>query len=75
MNESRGIAPIVDFETLCASRAAVVTRAEAALVLRVDARTVSRAIEDGDLPAIHLGRRVVIPRQPLIDLIMNGAAA
>ncbi len=48
------------------SRAAVVTVAQAACVLGVDVRTVSRAIVNGELPALRLGRRVLIPRLPLL---------
>ena len=32
----------------------------------VDARTVTRALENGELPAVRLGRRVLIPRLPLL---------
>jgi excisionase family DNA binding protein len=55
----------VDLEELRLSRAAVVTVAQAAAVFGVDVRTVSRAIENGELPALRLGRRVLIPRLPL----------
>ncbi len=48
------------------SRAAVVTVAQAASVLGVDVRTVTRAIVKGELPALRLGRRVLIPRLPLL---------
>ena len=40
----------MDLEDLRASRAAVVTIAQAAAILGVDARTVSRAIHNGELP-------------------------
>jgi excisionase family DNA binding protein len=56
----------VDLEELRISRAAVVTVAEAAAVFGVDVRTVTRAIENGELPALRLGRRVLIPRLPLL---------
>ena len=48
------------------SRAAVVTVAQAASVFGVDVRTVTRAIVNGELPALRLGRRVLIPRLPLL---------
>jgi excisionase family DNA binding protein len=35
----------------------------------VDPRTVTRAIEDGQLPSVRLGRRVLIPRLPLLELL------
>lgn len=56
----------MDLEELRDSRAAVVTIAQAAAVLGIDARTVSRAIRDGDLPALRLGRRLLIPRLQLL---------
>jgi excisionase family DNA binding protein len=56
----------VDLEELRISRAAVVTVAQTAAVLGVDVRTVTRAIENGELPALRLGRRILIPRLPLL---------
>jgi excisionase family DNA binding protein len=56
----------VDLEDLRKSRAAVVTVAQAADVFGVDVRTVTRAIANGELPALRLGRRVLIPRLPLL---------
>jgi excisionase family DNA binding protein len=56
----------VDLEELRISRAAVVTVAQAAAVFGVDVRTVTRAIENGELQALRLGRRVLIPRLPLL---------
>jgi hypothetical protein len=32
-------------------------------------RTVTRAIENGELPALRLGRRVLIPRLPLLAAV------
>ena len=56
----------MDLDELRISRAAVVTVAQAAAVFGVDVRTVARAIENGELPALRLGRRVLIPRLPLL---------
>jgi excisionase family DNA binding protein len=56
----------VDLDELRSSRAAVVTVAQAASVFGVDVRTVTRAIENGELPALRLGRRVLIPRLSLL---------
>ncbi|HYX97188.1 MAG TPA: helix-turn-helix domain-containing protein [Geodermatophilus sp.] len=56
----------MDLEELRDSRSAVVTVAQAASVFGVDVRTVTRAIESGELPAVRLGRRVLIPRLPLL---------
>ncbi len=59
----------MDLEELRISRAAVVTVAQAASVFGVDVRTVARAIENGELPAVRLGRRVLIPRLPLLTVL------
>jgi excisionase family DNA binding protein len=56
----------VDLDELRTSRAAVVTVAQTASVFGVDVRTVTRAIENGDLPVVRLGRRVLVPRLPLL---------
>ena len=62
----------MDLDDLRASRSAVVTIADAAAVLGVDARTVSRAVQNGELPALRVGRRLLIPR--LLLLACLGAA-
>lgn len=60
---------ITDLVSLRASRAAVVTRAEVARVLRIDVRTVSRAIEDASLPSLRVGRPILIPRERLLAML------
>jgi excisionase family DNA binding protein len=59
----------VDLDELRISRAAVVTVAQAASIFGVDVRTVARAIQNGELPAVRLGRRVLIPRLPLLAVL------
>jgi excisionase family DNA binding protein len=56
----------VDLNELRSSTSAVVTIADAARVLGVDVRTVSRAMQNGDLPALRVGRRFLLPRLPLL---------
>ena len=56
----------MDLDQLRASRAAVVSIADAAALLGVDVRTVSRAMHNGELPALRVGRRLLIPRLPLL---------
>jgi excisionase family DNA binding protein len=56
----------VDLDELRANRAAVVTIADAAAVLGIDAKTVSRAMQNGELPALRVGRRLLILRLPLL---------
>jgi excisionase family DNA binding protein len=50
------------------SRSLVITRAEAAAALGVDPRTVTAGIENGSIPSVKLGRRVVIPREKFLRL-------
>lgn len=64
-----------DLEWLRQSGAAVVTISQAADVLDVDPRTVSAAINRGELPSIRIGRRILIPRPQLLALIEGEAAA
>jgi excisionase family DNA binding protein len=55
-----------DLHWLQTTTAATITRADAAELLGVDQRTVTRAIIDGQLPSLRVGRRVLIPRVPLL---------
>jgi excisionase family DNA binding protein len=48
---------------------AALTVTEVAALLEVDERTVRRACEDGQLPALHVGRRILIPRERLLPLL------
>ncbi|APE12064.1 DNA-binding protein [Rhodococcus sp. 2G] len=48
------------------------TRTDAARALGVDVRTISRGIEDGTIPSVRIGRRLLIPRIPFLALF--GAA-
>lgn len=54
-------------------QSAVLTMADVAALLNVDERTARRACEDGQLPCIHVGRRVLIPREPLLALLTGAA--
>jgi excisionase family DNA binding protein len=38
-------------------------------LLDIDERTVRRACEDGQLPCLHVGRRLLIPTEPLRALL------
>lgn len=50
------------------SNRVTITRDEAAQVLGVNPRTVTTGISEGNIPAITLGRRVVIPREKFLAL-------
>lgn len=52
-----------------ASRRATLNLGEVADILQVHRRSVSRGIEDGTIPAIRLGRRVLVPRLPLLAML------
>lgn len=54
------------------SEAAALPRAEVAAILNVDARTVTRGIESGEIPCLRLGRRRLVPREPFIALMSGG---
>ncbi|WP_341360033.1 helix-turn-helix domain-containing protein [Georgenia sp. M64] len=58
----------VTIDMLRASRSLVITRTEAAQALGVDPRTVTAGIENGTIPSVRLGRRVVIPREKFLRL-------
>lgn len=58
-----------DLTWLRSSAAATVTRADVAELLDVDERTVTRAVDAGQLPSLRIGRRVLIPRVPLLALL------
>ena len=59
--------PITTWAELRGSDREVLNRAEVAALLTLDPRTVDHAIEDGAIPAVHVGRRVLIPRRPFLE--------
>lgn len=59
-------APITTWAELRSSDREVLNRTEVAALLSLDPRTLDHAIEDGTIPAVHVGRRVLIPRRPLL---------
>jgi len=63
--------PITNLDERLASDRATVTVRETALVLGVDQRTITRAIAAGELPALRIGRRVLIPRLRLVALLTD----
>jgi len=58
----------VTIDALRGSRSLVITRTEAAAALGVDPRTVTAGIENGTIPSVKLGRRLVIPREKFLKL-------
>lgn len=59
----------MNLEELKASTLAALTITEAAELLRVDPRTLRRACETGEFPSVRVGRRWIIPREPLLELL------
>ena len=55
-------------DTLRGSRSLVITRTDAAAALGVDPRTVTAGIDNGTIPSVKLGRRVLIPREKFLRL-------
>ena len=58
----------VTLDDLRSSRSVVITRTEAAAALGVDPRTITASIDNGTIPSVKLGRRVVIPREKFLRL-------
>lgn len=78
--QSKGVAEIkrpadisevarIDLDWLKQSTAAALTRTQVAEVFGIDKRTVTRGIDEGTIPAIKVGRRVLIPREPLLAML------
>lgn len=63
---------VYDLVSLRASTRATLTVAEVAELLEVDHRTVLRAIRDEQLPSIPVGRRILVPREPLLAMLTGG---
>ncbi len=55
--------PITTWAELRGSDRQVLNRTDVAALLTLDPRTVDHAIEDGTIPAVHVGRRVLILRR------------
>ncbi len=65
----------VTLDDLRRSRSAVITRTEAAAALGVDPRTITTSIDNGTIPSVRLGRRVVIPREKFLALFADDLGA
>jgi excisionase family DNA binding protein len=58
-----------DLDWLKTTKSPVATRMQTAQILGVDERTITRGINDGDIPAIRVGRRMLIPVPALRKLL------
>ncbi|MCA8916615.1 MAG: helix-turn-helix domain-containing protein [Planctomycetes bacterium] len=61
-----------DTRTLPAESTAALTREEAARHLRISKRSLDRCIARGELRAILVGRRVLVPSSELARLLEGG---
>lgn len=61
--------PITTWSELWASDRQVLNRTEVAALLGIDARTVTSAVEAGSIPGVRVGRRMLIPRRPLLSTL------
>ncbi|MCH6470397.1 helix-turn-helix domain-containing protein [Sinomonas terrae] len=62
-------------DDLRARRSLVISRKEAAEALGVDPRTITVGIQDGTIPSVKLGRRIVIPREKFLSLFESADGA
>ena len=53
---------------------AVLTIDEAAELLRVSERTLRERIRTGDVPSLHIGRRILVPVPHLVTLLLGHEA-
>lgn len=65
----------LDIDDLRRRRSLVITRQEAAEALGVDPGTITVGIEDGTIPSVKIGRRVVIPREKFLALFADDTTA
>lgn len=59
----------MDLLDLKRSTAATISRSDAASLLGVDPRTITEGIKAGQIPSVHVSRRVAIPREPLLTML------
>lgn len=59
--------------TMTTPQKPVLSIAETGRIMDLDPRTVSKAIDDGTIKAIRVGRRTLVLREPLMRLL-NGEA-
>lgn len=58
-----------DLDWLRTTKLPVATRVQTAQIFGVDERTITRGIEEGDIPAIRIGRRILVPVPALRKLL------
>lgn len=58
-----------DLDWLRTTKLPVATRVQTAQIFGVDERTITRGIEEGDIPAIRIGRRLLVPVPALRKLL------
>jgi len=61
--------PHCDLDWLKTTKSPVATRVQTAQILGVDERTITKGINDGDIPFIRVGRRMLVPVPALRRLL------
>jgi excisionase family DNA binding protein len=61
-------ATVSTWSELVACDRPAVSATEVAKILGLDPRTVSRAIEDGEIPAVKIGRQQLVPKNALLKM-------
>ena len=60
---------------MSAEQPATVTIAEVARLLGVHEKTARRAVANGEIPSLRIGRRVLIPREQLLAMLASTGPA
>lgn len=68
MPDATGGRPILTMQDARAMTNATLTLVQAADLLGVDPRTASAAARNNEIPAVRIGRRVLIPREAFLAL-------
>lgn len=66
--------PKLSLQDVRAMTSAALTRSQAAELLDVDPRSITRGVAAGTLPCVRLGRRVLVPREALLRLLDGGSS-
>jgi excisionase family DNA binding protein len=61
--------PPCDLDWLKTTKSPVATRVQTAQIFGVDERTITKGINDGDIPSVRVGRRMLVPVPALRRLL------
>jgi excisionase family DNA binding protein len=60
--------PTLSIEDIKNMSSMAITRTQVSQALGIDPRTVRIGIEDGTIPSVRIGRRILIPRLPFLAI-------